>query len=133
MIHAGHERVICSCGAVISQCRCTAPDKMVEVVPKGCRRCRNEAAGAIPHSPIAGDTAVDVDVQVVPAHEVTINVVPLVVPDASPPLSAWQVSVETERTEWRETFGSRDALEAFVRGVRAGAAALGCFDVVVAE
>ena len=117
-------------------------DKQVEIVQKGCKRCRSEAAGAIPSEQISGDTAVDATPAPTPAYhgvgttgrgEVTINVVPLVVPDASPPLAAWQLSVETARTEWRETFGSRDLVEAFIRGVRAGAAARGCFDVEVTE
>jgi len=29
----------CSCGAIISQCRCPAPDKTVTVIERGCARC----------------------------------------------------------------------------------------------
>jgi hypothetical protein len=36
--HAHHKRV-CSCGAVLSQCRCMDPAKQVEVVPRGCGKC----------------------------------------------------------------------------------------------
>lgn len=129
----GHTKKVCSCGALISQCRCMSHDKQVEIVQKGCKRCRGEASGAIPSESISGDTMVDATLVSAPAHEVTINVVPLVVPDASPPLAAWQLSVETARTEWKETFGSRDLVDAFIRGVRAGAAARGCFDVEVVE
>jgi hypothetical protein len=64
-----------------------------------------------------------------PRRKILVKVSPLVVPDASPPLRAWQVIVETEKGEWHESFASEAELLAFERGVRAGAAALGCFDV----
>lgn len=38
----GHERVVCSCGAVIMQCRCMGP-KATRVVRDGCAACRKSA------------------------------------------------------------------------------------------
>jgi hypothetical protein len=40
-----HKKVICSCGAVISNCRCASPDKNVETIFEGCDLCqeRNRA------------------------------------------------------------------------------------------
>jgi hypothetical protein len=32
----------CSCGTVLSTCRCDAPDKRVEVVKDGCSKCKKE-------------------------------------------------------------------------------------------
>lgn len=133
MTHAGHKKIVCTCGVIVSQCRCPDKNKPTEVIEMGCGRCRAAFSGAIPSEPIALDAVTDVQVVVAPEHEITINVTPLIVPDASPPLAAWQVSVETAKTEWRETFGSRDALDAFIRGVRVGAAMRGCFDVEVAQ
>lgn len=130
MNHSGHKKFVCSCGTVVSQCRCPSNDKEVQVIEKGCVRCRRAVVGAIPEAQISGNTLAE---STRPRREITIVVTPLVVPDASPPLAAWQVSVETEKTEWRETFGSRDSLDAFIRGVRAGAAARGCFDIEVVE
>lgn len=42
MVIYGHtcRRVVCSCGAVIHQCRCATPHKLVHKVPDGCARCR---------------------------------------------------------------------------------------------
>ena len=132
MTHPGHKKIICTCGALVSECRCKG-DKEVEIIAMGCHRCRSTAVGAIPSAQVSGDITVN-DTPLSPsARAVTINITPLVVPDASPPLAAWQVSVETAKTEWREPFGSLDALEAFIKGVRAGAAARGCFDVEVVQ
>lgn len=60
-----------------------------------------------------------------PRRAIGVQILPLLVPEASPPLSAWTVMVFMASGEWRETFGSEGELNAFVRGVRAGAAALG--------
>jgi len=30
----------CSCGEIISQCRCMAPDKTIEIVDRGCKKCK---------------------------------------------------------------------------------------------
>lgn len=40
-------------------------------------------------------------------------------------LSAWTVRVETLKSTWPETFGSKDQVRAFLRGVRAGCAVSG--------
>lgn len=38
-----HEIVKCSCGAVIRQCRCIGPHKVVRVIDRGCADCQKEA------------------------------------------------------------------------------------------
>lgn len=38
-----------------------------------------------------------------------------------PPLTVFRVRLFGKESEWREAFGSREALEWFLRGVRAGA------------
>lgn len=48
--------------------------------------------------------------------------------------TVYEISVETEKTEWRETFGSIEHVRAFIRGVRAGAAAAnGTFHVEIVD
>jgi len=42
---SGHGRTVCSCGALISQCRCPA-DHVVLVIQKGCDRCKGLLAPA---------------------------------------------------------------------------------------
>lgn len=37
-----HEIIKCSCGAVISQCRCPAPDKKVTTIENGCEDCKKQ-------------------------------------------------------------------------------------------
>lgn len=44
MSHPGHFKQVCSCGAVIAQCRCMSPDKRVEIVDRGCSACREAKA-----------------------------------------------------------------------------------------
>lgn len=41
----GHYRTECSCGEVLSQCRCSSPDKVVEVLPNACEKCRGKTVG----------------------------------------------------------------------------------------
>jgi hypothetical protein len=44
----GHYRNVCSCGRVISQCRCMDANKLVTVTPNGCPECKaKEAAHGI--------------------------------------------------------------------------------------
>lgn len=50
-----------------------------------------------------------------------------------PRLEVFAVSVETKAFGWRESFGSREQVDAFIRGVKAGAAAFGEFNVRVEE
>jgi hypothetical protein len=38
-VHNGHEIVKCSCGAIIEQCKCSAP-KRTRIVDKGCWACK---------------------------------------------------------------------------------------------
>jgi hypothetical protein len=38
----GHEKVVCSCGAIIMQCRCMH-EKVLRVVQNGCERCKLKA------------------------------------------------------------------------------------------
>jgi len=40
MSHSGHHIEKCSCGAVISQCRCMDPGKTVTVIERGCKTCK---------------------------------------------------------------------------------------------
>ena len=40
MSHAGHQIIKCSCGAIISQCRCFDPDKPERIEPNGCKTCK---------------------------------------------------------------------------------------------
>lgn len=40
MSHAGHETVVCSCGARISSCRCIEGGKSMRVVEAGCTGCK---------------------------------------------------------------------------------------------
>jgi hypothetical protein len=35
-----HEVVKCSCGAILRQCRCMNPAKLVTVLPAACERCK---------------------------------------------------------------------------------------------
>jgi hypothetical protein len=42
MAVSGHFIEKCSCGEVITQCRCMAPDKKVIVTPNGCAKCKAE-------------------------------------------------------------------------------------------
>lgn len=44
MSHSGHKIVKCSCGVILSNCRCMAPDKMVEIVQNGCDDCKQKAS-----------------------------------------------------------------------------------------
>ena len=39
-----HRIIKCSCGAVITQCKCPSPDKTVEVREKSCARCQTAPA-----------------------------------------------------------------------------------------
>jgi hypothetical protein len=48
-----------------------------------------------------------------------------------PSISFFKVGVHTEKTVWAETFATRELLDSFIRGVRAGAAAAGDFMVEV--
>lgn len=48
-----------------------------------------------------------------------------------PRLSVFKVSVGTDKTVWNEVFASKEMLDTFVRGVKAGAAASGEFNVKV--
>jgi hypothetical protein len=41
----GHGRIVCSCGALIAQCRCFAHHN-VQVIEKGCDRCKRLLAPA---------------------------------------------------------------------------------------
>jgi hypothetical protein len=50
----GHHKTVCSCGAVISQCRCANPEKRVNVVPNGCPAC---GGGRIPFGKASGGLA----------------------------------------------------------------------------
>jgi len=38
-----HKIIKCSCGNIISQCRCPAKDKPVEIREKGCKDCLNQS------------------------------------------------------------------------------------------
>ncbi len=38
----GHLIVKCSCGAIIRQCRCFAPDKRVQIEKNGCELCKKK-------------------------------------------------------------------------------------------
>lgn len=40
-IHAGHHKEVCSCGKVISQCRCMGP-KQEYIIERGCASCKQE-------------------------------------------------------------------------------------------
>jgi hypothetical protein len=60
-----------------------------------------------------------------PRRAIAVRVLPLVVPEASPPLAAWTVVVYLPNGEWRETFGDEGKLDAFIRGARAASTALG--------
>ena len=51
-VHAGHERVMCSCGVVISQCRCNDPRKPVRVV-KSCPSCTPQTVAIDVNDPAA--------------------------------------------------------------------------------
>ena len=42
MSHGGHEIVKCSCGKIISQCRCIEGSKNVRVVKDGCKECQSK-------------------------------------------------------------------------------------------
>lgn len=42
-----HERLVCSCGAVIMQCRCFEP-KTDRVAQDGCNACKTKKIGAAP-------------------------------------------------------------------------------------
>jgi hypothetical protein len=44
----------CSCGAVVAQCRCPAPDKEVRVRPLSCKACREAAVAVFPAEVEAG-------------------------------------------------------------------------------
>jgi len=46
-----------------------------------------------------------------------------------PPITIYEVVVTNETGEWREAFGSRELVDAFLRGVRAEAATLGDLSV----
>lgn len=35
-----HETVKCSCGAVISNCRCFSPNKTIRIEQDGCNHCK---------------------------------------------------------------------------------------------
>lgn len=41
-----HFTTKCSCGTVISQCRCFSKDKIETIVPNGCEKCKAESAPA---------------------------------------------------------------------------------------
>ena len=41
---SSHFITVCSCGAVIAQCRCPDPNKTKTVVPNGCGSCKKETA-----------------------------------------------------------------------------------------
>lgn len=51
----------------------------------------------------------------------------------SPVIEIFEARVEDEKSEWRETFGSKELLAAFVKGVRAGAALCGQPYLTVAD
>jgi hypothetical protein len=36
----GHRTVRCSCGRIITTCRCAGPDKQIAVVAEGCGACK---------------------------------------------------------------------------------------------
>ena len=35
-----HYIEMCSCGAIISQCRCPSPEKEIRITESGCRTCK---------------------------------------------------------------------------------------------
>lgn len=39
-IHNHHEIIKCSCGAIIAQCRCMAPNKTIRTIDNGCENCK---------------------------------------------------------------------------------------------
>lgn len=41
-IAAEHKLVKCSCGTVISNCRCSSPEKKIEVIEAGCKNCQEK-------------------------------------------------------------------------------------------
>lgn len=49
-MHLGHSIVQCSCGKIISQCRCWAKDKPVYTLMHGCPECQNKLAIGLPAS-----------------------------------------------------------------------------------
>lgn len=48
-----HERLVCSCGAVIAQCRCMEP-KTDRVVQRGCEKCKASAPPAAAYAEAPG-------------------------------------------------------------------------------
>lgn len=51
----------------------------------------------------------------------------------SPVIEIFEIRVEDEKSEWRETFGTKELLVAFVKGVKAGAAISRDFNVKVVD
>ena len=52
----GHGRWVCSCGAVIMQCRCMEGHGRVTVVANGCDQCKAQAKVKVAHTTgTAGD------------------------------------------------------------------------------
>lgn len=43
-----HEKIVCSCGRVIRQCRCMESGKNVRTVPNGCDKCQGKVAAIVP-------------------------------------------------------------------------------------
>jgi hypothetical protein len=42
-----HTRTVCSCGTIITQCRCPGHPVVETVVPNGCERCKRHAPTAV--------------------------------------------------------------------------------------
>lgn len=57
-----HEIIKCSCGEIISQCRCPAQNKTVVIFPSGCESCKKKIQGMLSHSedqaPVPGSRVV---------------------------------------------------------------------------
>ena len=51
----------------------------------------------------------------------------------SPEIEIYEVRVEDEKSEWPETFGSKEALTAFIHGVKAGASMCRNYQVSVVD